>query len=634
MTLWNLHFANINTTNIMLMFALTMAVFFTLIKVKERLKGQPLRFAAVASANVVLVMLIGAWLWGLGLPSKGQTELTIDSETWLAEHQHGAKLLARYPSLEKLSVSGYGFEQHHWQGFVSQNTEQTTGVEVNFTPKHVKAGFANIRWPKTLNLGERLTVQGQWLNPANPLQVVTIDLLDVAGQKVASTRVRHGESIDLNGIVKAPGNFAFVLQANSDDKALGKALDMQKLFVNVSLFGLSSSTKAAYIKQSPLNILVMQSAPSFEVNHLKNWAGSYGAKMLILTDISKERFITQRVNRENEGKGKDVPNQLSQSLLADMDILIMDGRKLAGLTDNHMSMIATAVENGLGLLIFADSDFIDKTPPWLNGKGMSEFSFSPITGVARNQRVLPVVNGLQSEVSFDLISYAFDPSPQLTVLERSHQNRPLTMLKNHGLGKVAVSLFNNRYQWQQQQKHHMYSGAWQHLFKSISRVERVATFLPANPNQINLVNEKMSVCLLSKAPSMQNNKTDDLLLIVNGQPSVLPLTQDSQQNSRYCTWYWPRQSGWHQFRLMSAIGEGKGEIKLLLGQWRYVYDQKSWQTHQQNRRLQDTLSFVATNKQHPKRVAPSYHQVISGPWYWWLLILCVTFLWFESRKRH
>lgn len=614
MTVWSLHFAHLNNTNLLLMFALVMAVFFTLIKARKRLETQLLRFARVVCANVVLVVLIGAWLWGLEFADKGQREVAIDSEIWLAQHQHGTKLLAQYPSLEKLTISGYGFEKHHWQGLA--------GVEVNYAPKQVSVGFANLNWPKELAIGELFNVQGKWLNPAKPQHVVTVDLLDAAGVKVATTRVRHGETIKLKGVIKAPGNFAFVIQANNDDNQL---IDRQMLFVT----GLEQIP-------SQLNILVMQSAPSFEVNQLKHWVGSFGAQMLIFTDMSKERFITQSVNRNN----KSLPDQLSPTLLDDMDILIMDGRKLAGLEGNQMEMIERAVDKGLGLLVFADSHFIDSTPSWLEA-----FSFSPITGIARDRRVLPLVNGVQSEVSFDLISYAFAhandisfssaaPFSSSIVLERTHQNRPISLLRNHGLGKVAVSLLNSRYQWQQHQKHHMYSGAWQHIFKNISRVERHRAFLPPKFNEINLVDSKLSVCLLSKTPIVPKG-TDTgvgaMQVKVNGQSSLIPLTQDNQQHSRYCTWYWPKQSGWHLFTL-SAITSEEDDAKPL-SQWRYVYDKQQFQTHQQNHRIQDTHDFVAINKELKERLVPRYHQGVSGHWYWWLLMLCVTYLWFESRQR-
>ena len=611
----SLHFSNLTNPNIFLLYALVMAVFFSLIKAKNSLVGQPLRFAAVCVGNTALVLLLAAWLFGLSIASKGEIEASINSEAWLEKHQHGAKLLAQYPSIEKLNIEGYGFEANQWHAL--------EGIEVNFTPKHVAAGFANVNWPVKLNVAQKFDVTGTWLNPAKAMQVVNIELTDIAGAKVASTRVRSGEAFNLKAVAKAPGHFSYTLAAFDDDK---KLIVEQPIYVHVDsvlLDGVNDSGEQNQISEIPLNILVMQSAPSFEVNQLKNWVGRYNTQMLIYTDISKARFITQSVNRPKQ----DLPKALSEQLLADTDMLIMDGRKLANLDETDMQMVSRAVEAGLGLLIFADSDFIANTPLWLQ-----DFAFKAVTGNARDRKVLPVVNGKQSEVSFSVIAHDFSPLPGFKVLERGHQNRPLTVVKDFGVGKVAVSLLDTRYQWQQHQKPDMYSGAWQHLLKSISKVERQGAFIMSNTAprpQIYFVNQQLEVCLLAK-------QQGSLQVIVNGQSLPLPLTQDIQQQSRYCTWYWPKQSGWHQFAFTSdksTTDEGEGDKGLSFNQWRYVYAKDAWQTHQQNTRLQDTFKFIESNKLQPAREGASYYHQVNGLWYWWLLIVIAGLLWVERRQR-
>ena len=612
----SLHFSNLTNTNlininIFLLYALVMAVFFSLIKAKKSLVGQPLRFAGVCVGNVMLVLLLAAWLLGLSIATKGEVETSINSEAWLVKHQHGAKLLAQYPSIEKLNIEGYGFEAHQWQSL--------KGIEVNFTPKHVTAGFTNVNWPAKLNTAQKFDVTGTWLNPAKVMQVVNIELTDVAGSIVASTRVRSGEAFTLKAVAKAPGHFSYTLAAFDDEK---KLISEQLFYVHVD--SVNDSGKQNEISDTPLNIIVMQSAPSFEVNQLKNWVGRYNTQMLIFTDISKARFITQSVNRPKQ----NLPKALSEQLLVDTDMLIMDGRKLANLDEIDMQMVSRAVEAGLGLLIFADSDFIANTPSWLQ-----DFAFKPVTGNARNRKVLPVVNGKQSEVSFSVIAHNFSPLAGFRVLERGHQNRPLSVVKDYGAGKVAVSLLDTRYQWQQHQKPDMYSGAWQHLFKSISKVERQGAFIMPE-QQIHFVNQQLEVCLLAK-------QSGSLQVMVNGQSSSLPLTQDTQQQSRYCTWYWPKQSGWHQFAFTSnkstsdrsASDESTSENSLSFNQWRYVYAKDAWQTHQQNTRLQDTFKFIESNKLQPVREGASYYQQVNGLWYWWLLIVIASFLWVERRQR-
>ena len=147
------------------------------------------------------------------------------------------------------------------------------------------------------------------------------------------------------------------------------------------------------------------------------------------------------------------------------------------------------------------------------------------------------------------------------------------------------------------------------------------TLIAPKAQGIARVGEQQRVCLLSQQQGRLRLKAKLALQAID-----LPLTQDKLQPTRYCSWFWPTQSGWH-------LLEYSDDNHFITSQWRYVYQKERWQTQDQYQRLKATEAFMVDNQTNTPYMAPTSYQQINSWWYWWLLLLSAGFLWFERRGR-
>ncbi|NQZ06190.1 MAG: hypothetical protein HRT35_03425, partial [Algicola sp.] len=332
------------TTQIALVLLLVSLV-FTLSRVKKRLfANKPLRFYAVGALNVTATLVLASWLGNLSLKHSSNQTVVLDTE----QRGDPAVILLNNPNLQTLAVKGYGLTAAQWQPFV--------GIQRVHLLPDLAAGPVELSWNRQLLLGNRFTLAGRYQN-IDSNAIVTIKLLDPAGTVVSQIRVENHQTFQLTDTPKAMGSYHYRLNVVSEKNEL---LNDEVIPVVVS-------------KAPAAKLLVVQSSPSFESKHLKNWASSLEASLLVLTTISKDKFITSSVNMDEH-----TPRKFTPQLLNDFDLLIMDGRALVNLSAVHQQWLNQAVDQGLGLYIIADDDLIKAANlPDI----ISSFSFEAITGL-------------------------------------------------------------------------------------------------------------------------------------------------------------------------------------------------------------------------------------------------------------
>ncbi|MCJ8268958.1 MAG: hypothetical protein MJK04_06085, partial [Psychrosphaera sp.] len=358
------------TTQIALVLLLVSLV-FTLSRVKKRLfVNKPLRFYVVGALNVIATLVLASWLGNLSFKHPSNQTVVLDTE----QRGDPAVILLNNPNLQTLAVKGYGLTAAQWQPFV--------GIQrVHLLPDLV-AGPVGLSWNRQLLLGNRFTLAGRYQN-IDSNAIVTIKLLDPAGTVVSQIRVKNHQTFQLTDTPKAMGSYHYRLNVVSEQNEL-----------------LNDEVIPLVVSKAPAaKLLVVQSAPSFESKHLKNWASSQGASLLVLTTISKDRFITNSVNMN-----EDAPRKYTPQLLNDVDLLIMDGRALVNLSAVHQQWLNQAVDQGLGLYVMADDDLIKAANlPDI----VSSFSFKPIAGLQIGPSLTrPNWSGNHGELMFDLMPYS------------------------------------------------------------------------------------------------------------------------------------------------------------------------------------------------------------------------------------
>ncbi len=573
------------TTQIALVLLL-LSLALTLIKVKNRLfASKPLRFYAVASLNVIAVMTLAAWLSNLSITHPYEQSAMLDSE----QHGDPSVVLLNHPNLTSLTLKGYGLRAAQWLPF--------TGVKLEHQPPKLEAGPVELSWNRQLLLGNRFTIAGRYQN-SNVNGIVTVKLLDPAGTVIAQTRIKNHQTFQLTDTPKAMGNYNYRLNVVSEKNEL-----------------LNDEVIPLVVSKAPAaKILVVQSAPSFESKHLKNWASSQGASLLILTTISKDKFITNSVNM-----AEDTPRQFTPELLNDFDLTIMDGRALINLSSVHQQWLNQAVDQGLGLYVMADDDLIKVAdlPETELPEIVSSFSFEPIKGLQIGRSLtIPNWSGNHSELAFDLMPYIID-AEQGELLLAGSKKRQLSVLKSKGKGKVAVSILKGRYRWLLNGNLQTYSHYWQRLLSRMARVRSDSRFIAQAKNELNVTSLRSEICVLSDKQGLKLSVDD----------KVLNLSSDSVNPYRHCAFYWPQQAGWQRYVLSDVDGN---ELDTTA---RYTFSPQQWQSWQQSQRLSDTADFITQNKQ--RATAPAVqdydYQPVNALWYWWMLVVCGSLLWLERK---
>ena len=515
------------------------------------------------------------------------------------------------PTLQHLVVIGDGMTMQQWQRFKQRKGSNDPAISVTLKKGSAVTGLVSMRWQRQLN-------RGQWQRVSGVLQVAPAEaignlqqtiyhvyLKDPAGQVVAQQAVRDGETFELLVNVKTEGLWQYQL-------ALAKASDDITVVEENLAFEV---TRPSFAK-----LLIRQSAPSFETRHVKNWAVEQGAQVTVETQISKNRYISQHANYPQEDRSDEKTAQVDSfdtlSTLDQYDLLIIDARGLMKLSQHQQDNLAVAVKRGLGVLVIGDSTL---------------FTENNLPGVLNQFRIS---HGSTIESDQSLLSWQFDqageplnviaadiPASSGFSLVKGAEGRVIVPGIHWGLGKVAISLTNQTYQWRTAGQRQLYSRYWQFLFESLARQSLAPYLLPVENDHLNIARQPLPRCF-SVNENLYSRLADYALRYegAEGKPVALIPQVDEVNQNMACGVIYPAYSGWQRITL-SANEE-------TLSHSLYVYNESDWSAWQQQRkhsagkRMQSVMQAGLTQ---------TYWTEISLWPLWWGLLLMCSLLWIERK---
>ena len=515
------------------------------------------------------------------------------------------------PTLQHLVVIGDGMTMQQWQRFKQRKGSNDPAISVTLKKGSAVTGLVSMRWQRQLN-------RGQWQRVSGVLQVAPAEaignlqqtiyhvyLKDPAGQVVAQQAVRDGETFELLVNVKTEGLWQYQL-------ALAKASD--------DITVVEENLAFEVTRPSLAKLLIRQSAPSFETRHVKNWAVEQGAQVTVETQISKNSYISQHANYPQEDRSDEKTAQVDSfdtlSTLDQYDLLIIDARGLMKLSQHQQDNLAVAVKRGLGVLVIGDSTL---------------FTENNLPGVLNQFRIS---HGSTIESDQSLLSWQFDqageplnviaadiPASSGFSLVKGAEGRVIVPGIHWGLGKVAISLTNQTYQWRTAGQRQLYSRYWQFLFESLARQSLAPYLLPVENDHLNIARQPLPRCF-SVNENLYSRLADYALRYegAEGKPvALIPLVDEVNQNMA-CGVIYPASSGWQRITL-SANEE-------TLSHSLYVYNESDWPAWQQQRkhsagkRMQNAMQAGLTQ---------TYWTEISLWPLWWGLLLMCSLLWIERK---
>ena len=515
------------------------------------------------------------------------------------------------PTLQHLVVIGDGMTMQQWQRFKQRKGSNDPAISVTLKKGSAVTGLVSMRWQRQLN-------RGQWQRVSGVLQVAPAEakgnlqqtlyhvyLKDPAGQVVAQQAVRDGETFELLVNVKTEGLWQYQL-------ALAKASD--------DITVVEENLAFEVTRPSLAKLLIRQSAPSFETRHVKNWAVEQGAQVTVETQISKNRYISQHANYPQEDRSDEKTAQVDSfdtlSTLDQYDLLIIDARGLMKLSQHQQDNLAVAVKRGLGVLVIGDSTL---------------FTENNLPGVLNQFRIS---HGSTIESDQSLLSWQFDqageplnviaadiPASSGFSLVKGAEGRVIVPGIHWGLGKVAISLTNQTYQWRTAGQRQLYSRYWQFLFESLARQSLAPYLLPVENDHLNIARQPLPRCF-SVNENLYSRLADYALRYegAEGKPVALIPQVDEVNQNMACGVIYPASSGWQRITL-SANEE-------TLSHSLYVYNESDWPAWQQQRkhsagkRMQNAMQAGLTQ---------TYWTEISLWPLWWGLLLMCSLLWIERK---
>ncbi len=508
--------------------------------------------------------------------------------------QSPQQLLIRHPNLKKLSLFGYGLEQ--------QQLQQLTALEIDFNASENSPGLVSAHWNKQLILGEFLTFTGRYLNRQDA-GIATLTLKDLAGLTLVEKQLLPGETVQLSSQPKTIGQYSYQLELTNSK---GQLLERQQLAVSVSA-------------KSMAKILVLQSAPSFETKHLAKWASTEHAQLVILTKITTGKYLTQAINVD-----KPLQPELNPQLLARHDLLIIDGRALLDLNQQQQLWLEQAVNDGLGVMIYADRQLIDsfskQSPALLN-------RFTLRSSKVESSLVYPswtTATDLQktNEVALESFSASIDAEYGNVLIQA--KNRVLNVATPIGLGQVSLSLLKERFRWATQGEIVTYSHYWHYIISQLSRPDNSDRFLTASSSRPLLATQKQQICVQAGSPNLALKLT----YLASQQTVDLALNRSQIVTGHYCGFYWPQDVGWYKLLLLDGNSQ-----QTLTSQFIYASNKADWFTWQQQQKLTATASYIKNNSGLNRNVTTELTAMpIAARYFWWLLIISASLLWLEKDQ--
>lgn len=320
-----------------------------------------------------------------------------------------------------------------------------------------------------------------------------VELTDPAGAVVTRARPDGQGEFALSATLRGEGEFLFGLRLLDADGALVEAL-MLPVVVR---------------REPPPRLLLLAGGPQPELKFLRRWATDAGLPLASRITLRDELAL---------GELTLTPTELGQS-----DVLILDERSWASLSEQEQAAIIAAVEQGLGVLLRVTGPLPERVAEqWAR------------LGFTVQAAPLPSALRLGAE-------RAYDPRQLFTrrpitvrsdgaqVLLRSDQGEALALLRGHGQGRIGLWWLTDSYKLAQSGAASHFGALWAETIGALARpAGQARPELPAWA----FAGERLTLTDVLPGASVLNPQGQSTALLVEaGQAG-----------------YWPRSAGWHQLR--------------------------------------------------------------------------------------
>ena len=548
-----------------------------------------LRPVALATALAALAVIGIRPSWRVGATSHAAVLVTPGADRQLGERLAdslgGVPLFETLPEvwahragLTRVHVVGWGLDAGDWVRLES--------IPVTFHPVAPPAGFDAMSWPAQVVLGERVTVDGV-LSRSAPVSRPLVELIDPTGV-VDTAVVDSSSAFHVEVQPRAQGRMLYVVRARGT--AIAETLGVQVLPPPV------------------WRVLVLESAPRPETTMLVNWLARRQGIVAVRSTISRDRVHREFVNRPSTSL--DV---VTDALLAQFDLTMIDGRTLARLRDPERGALRRAVAmDGLGVLVVPDT--IVRDPFFL------DFALQA-AGNLDERLVRPVWQATRAReaplAAVAAAPYTLGARFGTATIVTDGFGHPLAQVAPRGAGRVALSLIVGSARWRRSGLADTYASYWSRLLAATATAHRdVPRWTIATPGPWL---DGRPVAIEAAAPGALQPA---LVTGPGGAVDSVVLARDSTSSGRWRGLFWPRGPGWYR-----VAGDSGPAI--------YVQTAASWIGVRASARLAASRQALVGGEY----VEPTPTGSLAVParpvqlgWAFGLFLVAVGYLWSERRR--
>jgi hypothetical protein len=348
--------------------------------------------------------------------------------------------------------------------------------------------------------------------------------------------------------------------------------------------GKSEKLPIQVVEQSSSNILFLQQYPTFETRYLKQMLGKKH-NLLFRYELSKNIFRFEKIN----DPGNEF-QRLSESVLTEFDLLILDTDAFQQLGSNEVKAIKNSVRNGLGVI------FLFNDQPGKSVRSFLPFNVGPHRSDTAHFQL--------SSKKIVLPTWPLEIKSGVTPSVKN-KSRILSGYTNDGFGKIGFQLLQETYRLSLEGDSLSYINIWNDLLEKVVRTKQEAFKINVNNTFPIYADEPITIEIIANE--------DFPKLIVDSV--AIPLAEDPIIDGLWKTKIWFDKPGWQNIQVEGYASETPV----------YVSPDTEWNSLSSANTIRRTQRVSATDKKTNK-VQLSYSPV--NPVVFYLMFLfCFSTLW-------
>ena len=519
--------------------------------------------------------------------------IVVPDIAWIRRH---------HPEIRRLVIRGGGLEPF--------DVTALAGLELKFERSANTARSAPVitvlNFPREVALGGRVRLQGR-VEGLKPGESVALLLTAPDGSSTTATCSSEDAVFEIAAPPsQAEGRFVWRLKMTAGEEG-GPVLAEEQIGI-------------AVVATSLPRVLALSSGPGFEIAHLQRWFAELGGSFRARMQVARDRY--QFVG--SAGEPTPFPT-VDAELLAGVDLLVVDLRALAALTEPEQQAVRAAVqEGGLGLMVQPAGErswpsALNDLVPWSFTEAVEETG-TRLARLSWRDLAAPI------ETPVAIEPFSFKGSGDALV--RDSQGRAVVHAAPIGRGQVALSLVRETWRWRLENQAANFAQYWSFLFSRLAKAEG------GDAKKWSVENAEHAPLFVDQPVELRYTTTAERVegaMISGGETGEqisLPLAQSVDEPTSWRGTFWPRRAGWHR-----VAGPG-GEATLDF----FVQGREEWQSLSAGRRGRATEVFATlSRKEAPERSASAVVKndaVSAGSAFvlFALFLLCSGYLWAERRR--